>query len=191
MKSFGLARTRVRFSALLQGFVSFFGFGALAVVLWYGGRLVLADELSVGEVTAFLLYTGVVAVSLATLASLWTDFMRAVGAAERDDAFHGLEGLKHMASSIVPGIYREEELDAKIPVGTEAAYETVYRLGAEEGLVVGQSSGAAMWAAMKVARQLSEGVLVVVFADFGDRYLSTNLWIGWREWISKSARAAR
>jgi cysteine synthase B len=50
-------------------------------------------------------------------------------AVEPDDAFHGLEGLKHMASSIVPGIYHEEELDRKIPVSTENAYETVYCLG--------------------------------------------------------------
>ena len=107
-------------------------------------------------------------------------------AAEPDDPFHGLEGLKHMASSIVPGIYREADLDRKIPVGTEAAYETVYRIGAEEGMVVGQSSGAALWAALQVGRELSEGVIVVIFADFGDRYLSTNLWLGWREWVSRN-----
>ncbi len=103
-------------------------------------------------------------------------------AAEPDDPFHGLEGLKHMASSIVPGIYHEEELDGKIPVRTEDAYETVYRIGAEEGLVVGQSSGAALWAALQVARDLDEAVIVVIFPDFGDRYLSTNLWLGWRQW---------
>src|SRR5499427_10546042 len=72
-------------------------------------------------------------------------------AVEPDDAWHGLEGLKHMASSIVPGIYHEEELDRKISVATDIAYETVYRLGSEEGLVVGQSSGAAMVAALQVA----------------------------------------
>jgi S-sulfo-L-cysteine synthase (O-acetyl-L-serine-dependent) len=103
-------------------------------------------------------------------------------AVEPDDALHGLEGLKHMASSIVPGIYHEEELDRKIPVATEAAYETVYRLGAEEGIVVGQSSGAAMWAALQTAAELDEGVIVLIFCDFGDKYLSTNLWLGWREW---------
>src|SRR6185369_12630088 len=73
-------------------------------------------------------------------------------AVEPDDAFHGLEGLKHMASSIVPGIYHEEQLDGKIAVSTEDAYDTVYRLGREEGVLVGQSSGAALWAALKVAR---------------------------------------
>ena len=101
-------------------------------------------------------------------------------AAEPDDAFHGLEGLKHMASSIVPGIYHEEALDRKIGIATDDAYNMVYRLGREEGLLVGQSSGAAHVAALQVARQLAEGTIVVLFADFGDRYLSTNLWLGWQ-----------
>ncbi len=103
-------------------------------------------------------------------------------AVEPDDAWHGLEGLKHMASSIVPGIYHEEELDRKINVATDAAYETVYQLGAEEGLVVGQSAGAAMCAALQVACEIDTGVIVIIFPDFGDRYLSTSLWIGWREY---------
>ncbi len=107
-------------------------------------------------------------------------------AVEPDDPWHGIEGLKHMASSIVPGIYHEEELDRKINVSTDAAYEAVYRLGQEEALVVGQSSGANMLAALQVAKEIEEGVVVVIFCDFGDRYLSTNLWIGWREWRSRS-----
>ncbi len=103
-------------------------------------------------------------------------------AVEPDDAMHGLEGLKHMASSIVPGIYHEQELDDKIQVGTEEAYEMVYALGQTEGILVGQSSGAAMVAALKVARSIRAGTIVTVFCDFGDKYLSTNLWIGWQEW---------
>jgi len=102
-------------------------------------------------------------------------------AVEPDDSLHGLEGLKHMASSIVPGIYHEEELDEKIPVATEDAYAMVYRLSQEEGVLVGQSSGAAMFATLKVARKLRTGTLVTVFPDFGDKYLSTNLWVGWRD----------
>ena len=102
-------------------------------------------------------------------------------AVEPDDALHGLEGLKHMASSIVPGIYHEEDLDDKIPVSTEDAYAMVYRLSQEEGVLVGQSSGAAMFAALKVARKLRSGTLVTVFPDFGDKYLTTNLWVGWRD----------
>jgi len=102
-------------------------------------------------------------------------------AVEPDDALHGLEGLKHMASSIVPGIYHEHELDEKIPVSTDDAYAMVYRLSQEEGVLVGQSSGAAMFATLKVARKLSSGILVIIFPDFGDKYLSTNLWVGWRD----------
>jgi len=102
-------------------------------------------------------------------------------AVEPDDAFHGLEGLKHMASSIIPGIYHEEELDRKIPVATENAYETVYRLGQEEGVLVGQSSGAALWSALKVASEIDEGTVVTLFPDFGDKYLSTTLWLGWQD----------
>src|SRR5262245_8411364 len=102
-------------------------------------------------------------------------------AAEPEDSFHGLEGLKHMATSIVPGIYREAELDQKLGIATDEAYDMVYRLGREEGLLVGQSCGAAHVAALRVARTLREGTIVVLFADFGDRYLSTNLWLGWQE----------
>jgi cysteine synthase B len=103
-------------------------------------------------------------------------------AVEPDDAMHGLEGLKHMASSIVPGIYHADQLDDTIPVGTEEAYDMVYALGQTEGILVGQSSGAAMIAALKVAQSIREGAVVTIFPDFGDKYLSTNLWIGWQEW---------
>jgi len=102
-------------------------------------------------------------------------------AVEPDDALHGLEGLKHMASSIVPGIYQEKELDEKIAVSTDDAYAMVYRLSQEEGVLVGQSSGAALYATLKLARKLRAGTVVTVFPDFGDKYLSTNLWVGWRD----------
>jgi cysteine synthase B len=101
-------------------------------------------------------------------------------AAEPEDAFHGLEGLKHMATSIVPGIFHEEDLDRKIGIDTEDAYNMVYRLGREEGLLIGQSCGAAHVAALQVARTLAAGTVVAIFPDFGDRYLSTNLWRGWQ-----------
>jgi cysteine synthase B len=100
-------------------------------------------------------------------------------AVEPDDALHGLEGLKHMASSIVPGVYHEEELDLKVSVSTEAAYDMVHRLGRGEGLLVGQSSGAVMHAALELGRSLKQGTIVAILPDFGDKYLSTNLWIGW------------
>ncbi len=101
---------------------------------------------------------------------------------EPDDPMHGLEGLKHMASSIVPGIYHESEVDEKAQVSTEDAYEMVYALGQVEGVIVGQSAGAAMVAALRLARTLDEGCVVTIFPDFGDKYLSTNLWIGWQQW---------
>lgn len=97
-------------------------------------------------------------------------------AVEPDNAFHGLEGLKHMESSIVPGIYHEEELDGKVPAPTEESYAMAKRLAREEGILVGQSSGAAMWGAFEVAKKLKKGLVAVIFPDFGDKYLSTRLW---------------
>lgn len=85
-------------------------------------------------------------------------------AAEPAESLHGIEGLKHMASSIVPSIYHEEELDGKIEVKTEDAYEMVNRLEGE-GLKVGTSSGAAIWAATRLGKTLNEGVIVTVLPD--------------------------
>jgi len=76
----------------------------------------------------------------------------------------------------VPGIYKEEFLDGKIKVQTEDAYEMTLRLAKSEGLFVGYSSGAAMKGALEVAREIKEGVIVTVFPDSGDKYLSTSLW---------------
>ena len=97
-------------------------------------------------------------------------------AAEPEYPLHGIEGLKHMASSIVPGIYHEDQLDGKIPIPTEEAYDMAKRLALEEGLFMGQSSGAAMWGALELAKRLDEGLIVTVFPDGGDKYLSTVLW---------------
>jgi len=97
-------------------------------------------------------------------------------AAEPEYPLHGIEGLKHMASSIVPGIYHEDKLDGKIPTPTEESYDMAKRLALEEALFVGQSSGAAMWAALELANNLDEGLIVTMFPDGGDKYLSTALW---------------
>jgi len=97
-------------------------------------------------------------------------------AAEPDDGLHGLEGLKHMGSSIVPSLYNPSVHDEKISVPTEAAYELARQLARSEGLLVGHSSGAALYAAREVARRTSEGVFVMVFPDGGDRYLSSGLY---------------
>ena len=97
-------------------------------------------------------------------------------AVEPSDPFHGIEGLKHMESSIVPGIYDESFLDFKVPVDTEVAYDTALSLPKKHGVLVGQSSGASYWAAIEVARQLDEGVVVTIFCDGGDKYMSTPMW---------------
>lgn len=97
-------------------------------------------------------------------------------AVEPDNALHGLEGLKHMSTSIVPGIYKEGELDSKISMPTEPAYEMAERLAREEGLIVGHSSGAAMLGALWTAEKLKQGVVVTLFPDHGDRYFSMLDW---------------
>jgi cysteine synthase B len=97
-------------------------------------------------------------------------------AVQPDDQFHGLEGLKHMDSALVPGIYDPSLIDRFVEVRTEDAYDMARRLAREEGLFVGQSAGAAVLAAIQVARDLSEGLLVTIMPDGGDKYLSTALW---------------
>lgn len=89
---------------------------------------------------------------------------------------HGLEGLKHMETAIVPGIYDPSLADEDLRVTTEEAYRWVRRLALEEGLLVGVSSGAAMAACVRVARRLREGVIVTIFCDSGDKYLSERFW---------------
>jgi len=91
-------------------------------------------------------------------------------------SIHGLEGMKHMATSIVPGIYDDHFPDRKMMVETEDAYTAVKRLASEEGFFVGYSSGAALVASMKVANEIDRGLIVAVFPDRGDRYLSTSFW---------------
>ncbi len=99
-----------------------------------------------------------------------------VVAVEPDAPLHGLEGLKHIATSIVPGIYDPSVHDRKISVSTDGGYTMARRLAREEGLFVGESAGAAVAAALTVARDLREGIIVVIAPDGGDRYLSTPLW---------------
>ncbi len=91
---------------------------------------------------------------------------------EPDSPFHGLEGLKHMTSAIVPAIYDPEIADGHLGAPTEASLAWVRALAKEEGLLVGISSGAALWGALAVARELEHGVVVTVFPDGGERYLS-------------------
>jgi len=97
-------------------------------------------------------------------------------AVQPDTPLHGLEGLKHMQSAIVPGIYDASLADVDARVSTEASHELARRLAREEGLFVGPSSGAALAAALEVADTLREGLIVAIFPDGGDRYLSDHLW---------------
>ena len=92
-----------------------------------------------------------------------------------DSPLHGLEGLKHMETAIVPGIYDPSLADEDLAVSTEEAFELTRRL-AREGLFVGISSGANLAGALKVARESSDAVVVVIFCDGGEKYLSERFW---------------
>jgi cysteine synthase B len=97
-------------------------------------------------------------------------------AMQPDSPFHGLEGLKHMATALKPEIYDPTLPDQHIEISTEAAQKMVKRLALEEGLLVGISAGANVVAALEVARQLSSGVVVTIFCDGADKYLSERFW---------------
>ena len=91
-------------------------------------------------------------------------------------AMHGMEGLKHMETAIVPGIYAPDEADAHRTCSTERAYAMTRRLAREEGLLVGPSAGANVATALDVARSLDAGVVVTILCDTGSRYLSDDFW---------------
>ena len=88
------------------------------------------------------------------------------------EPLHGIEGWKHMETSLAPGIYDASLADEHMDVGTEEARAMTLRLAEEEGLFVGVSSGAAMAATLSLAERVRRGVIVTVFPDGGDRYLS-------------------
>jgi len=98
-----------------------------------------------------------------------------------DSPLHGMEGLKHMPTALVPGIYEPELADAQIEVGTDDAHQMVVRLAREEGLLVGVSSGGNMVAAIRVAEKLKasdvrDAVVVTIFCDSAAKYLSESFW---------------
>jgi len=95
-----------------------------------------------------------------------------------DSPFHGLEGLKHMPSALVPKIYDPSLADEDMNVCTEDAHKYVRRLAREEGLMVGISAGAALCALLTVARKIGQGVVVTVFPDGAEKYLSESFWTG-------------
>ena len=93
-----------------------------------------------------------------------------------ESPWHGLEGLKHMESAIVPGIYDPNLADRDLGAPTEEAYELARGLARTEGILVGHSSGANLWGVREVAREIGHGVIVTVLCDGGDRYLSSGLY---------------
>ena len=88
---------------------------------------------------------------------------------------HYIQGLKNMEEAIVPSIYDPLQIDITIMVETEAAYEMTRQIVSQEGIFVGMSSGAAMYAAVEIAKQIKSGTIVVIFPDRGEKYLSTTL----------------
>ena len=97
-------------------------------------------------------------------------------AVEPSEALHGLEGMKHMPTSIVPGIFDDAYPDEIAWISTEDAYVTMKELLKKEGIFIGHSGGAVAYATLEQAKKLEEGVLVTVFPDGGYRYLSGGLW---------------
>jgi cysteine synthase B len=97
-------------------------------------------------------------------------------AVQPEDSFHGLEGLKHIPTAIVPKIWDPSVADEIWGAPTEPAYDLARMVARTEGLLVGHSSGAVLWAVRRLAETVREGVVVIVFPDSGDRYLSTGLY---------------
>lgn len=93
-----------------------------------------------------------------------------------DSPYHGLEGMKHMETAIVPGIYDASLADEQIEIATEDAYAMVRLLARQEGWFVGVSAAANIVAALQVAAHLERGVIVTILCDGGSRYLSEKFW---------------
>jgi cysteine synthase B len=103
-------------------------------------------------------------------------------AIEPAEALHGLEGLKHMGSSIVPPIYDATLPDEILPIGTDDGWDMAERLAREEGLHVGHSTGANVFGALAVAKRIGEGCVVTIACDRGDRYFAPMRWEKHHEW---------
>jgi cysteine synthase B len=125
-----------------------------------------------GRVTHFVATLGTSGTCMGTSRYLQERGRVTCVAVQPDSPFHGLEGLKHMETAIVPGIYDPGVPNLDLGAPTEESLELVRRLPREEGILAGVSSGAALWAALQVGAQLDEGVIVALFPDGGDRYLS-------------------
>jgi S-sulfo-L-cysteine synthase (O-acetyl-L-serine-dependent) len=130
-----------------------------------------------GEVTHFVagLGTSGTFVGTATRLKEYNPAIEAISF-EPDSAFHGLEGMKHMESAIVPAIYDPTIADQNRAARTEDAYEMVKRVAREEGILIGLSAGAAVATALEVAREIESGTVVSILCDGADKYLSESFW---------------
>ena len=144
----------------------------------YEGTAVELWEQTGGRLTHFLAGLGTAGTFVGTVRRLkeFDEKIRAVSM-QPDSPFHGLEGMKHMASALVPGIYDPTLADQSVEVMTEDAQEMTRRLAREEGLLVGVSAGANVFAALRLARTLPPGAVVAtILCDGGEKYLSENFW---------------
>ena len=144
---------------------------AMAHYLTTGPEIIRQTE---GHMTHFVACVGTGGTLMGTGRAL-REFRPAVKiiAVHPDDAFHGIEGIKFLGEgAIIPGIFNMSFPDERLLVDTDTAYDMTKRIIREEGLFVGHSSGAALAAALRMAEKMTEGVIVVMFPDGGDRYLS-------------------
>ena len=143
----------------------------------YDGTAVEILEQTDGRVTHFIAGLGTTGTFVGTSRRLkeHDPSIRTI-AVEPEDAFHGLEGLKHLPTAIVPRVWDPSLADEVWGCPTEPAYDLARQVASTEGLLVGHSSGAALWAVRRLAATIREGVVVTVFPDSGDRYLSTGLY---------------
>ncbi len=153
----------------------------------YLGTAVEILEQTDGRVTHFVAGLGTTGTFVGTARRLKEQDPSIVCVAvQPDDAFHGLEGLKHLPTSIVPSIWDPALPDALWGAPTEPAYELARSTARSQGLLVGHSSGAALWGVQRLAESgVTKGVVVTVFPDGGDRYLSTGLYRMTRRAVEK------
>jgi S-sulfo-L-cysteine synthase (O-acetyl-L-serine-dependent) len=143
----------------------------------YEGTAVEILEQTDGRITHFVAGLGTTGTFVGTSRRLKeSDASIKAIAVEPEDSFHGLEGLKHLPTAIVPRIWDPSLADEIWGCPTEPAYDLARTVARTEGLLVGHSSGAALWAVRRLAETIREGVVVTVFPDSGDRYLSTGLY---------------
>ena len=143
----------------------------------YEGTAVEILEQTDGRITHFVAGLGTTGTFVGTARRLkeHDPSIRCI-AVQPADAFHGLEGLKHLPTAIVPRVWDPSLADEVWGCPTEPAYDLAREVARSEGLLVGHSSGAALWAVRRLAETIREGVVVTVFPDSGDRYLSTGLY---------------